>query len=1297
MLLQALKRPQRTNPNVSPRLYISTDDHIKAFKKTKERVSAGMSKLHYGMFKAHIKRRHLAEMDASMRSIAYTTGYVHKRWKRGLDVQLLKRIALWLAEKMRTILLLEADLNMNNKAIGADAMRMGEANGWFERDNYGGRKGMQAVEVSLNAQLLFNSIWARRARAVIMSNDAKGCYDRIAHTVVILALRRLGIPKPALTSMIDCIQQMEHFIRTGFGDSETSYGNEEGPPPQGLLQGNGAGPAGWFSISTRLIKLLRDQGFGYKEWTLIRQRAVMLICLAYVDDTDLVHATTDTSKSTESLVQEAQRALGLWEGLLRATGGALAPEKSYWYLLEVINKNGQWVLSTNTNDHHSLHLKCGHTVQRLPPTTSKEALGIQVRPDASMEDEVTYLKQRVAKWCDGIRTRKFKGYEAWYCLHSTIMKTLEYPLAATTFTEDQVKEIMSPLLKVTLNLCGLQKRLPRPVLYGPLKERGCGLKDIFILQLAYHLLVLLKHQQRNTTTGDLLQEAMENIQFYVGSDQNFWDLPYEHYALLVPDGWMKFTWKCLSETQVTMRGPFIGIPTKRRYDTHLMDAFIQSDKIPDEHIEILQRCRLFLSATTLSDICTAAGTFIDLDVWEEKLPSARATPPFPTITPSKNDWIIWRSSIRKLFLHPISTSRELRQPLGPWNSNTPKGWTWFRNVDTDTLHYHNKDKWQTWIRTHTTGHTARYSLNHEDDLAPSPNSLQPVSVKRGLHHISVSTSGPVQTPILSQTPHSLTQAIRRLPPESKWAIQSLHVRDNASYVAQAIINHTALAVTDASLKMDLGTSAFIIVGKTNKNCVRAVNVVPGPIQEGDSHRCELSGAYGTLLLVEQICTLYQITTGTIRIACDNQRVVDALQPGFQPHPHHANFDLVSAVHHRIQQLPITVIGEHVKGHQDDQSDHTLTRVEQLNVAMDKLAKAYWIHIVTAQDGNVPLPPIFHIDGEGWQLYSGNEKITRPNTNTVYNTLYTPHTQYWWRRTHRVPSRYTPLPPEAVKLVDWPLVQHVFPKLPHDQRMWATKHASQNCGIGTTLQEWRFQDHATCPRCEHPQEDGAHVFRCQGNGADDHFQKSLNRLNSHLKKTFTHRLLRRGMIKALKAWHQGNDPTNVTTSPSVQRVLHEQTVIGWEHLFTGLATKQWTTFQQDHYNNQRSKRSGRKWMRKLLPQLIRAGKRQWLHRSKHKHQIGKPEEVAMRKLLNVAIIHQFQMGPHALLPGDKAKLDKNLVQLLQKPLHIRRAWWHNVHAARQRYERKRAHDDALVLESRQSSLLLKWIKDHQAST
>jgi hypothetical protein len=91
---------------------------------------------------------------------------------------------------------------MNNKVLGSNTMRAGSRIEAHARDNDGGRKGLRAAETAMNQLLTANSILARRGRAVIMSNDAKGSYDRITHMVVNLALRRLGIPSPALQSMI---------------------------------------------------------------------------------------------------------------------------------------------------------------------------------------------------------------------------------------------------------------------------------------------------------------------------------------------------------------------------------------------------------------------------------------------------------------------------------------------------------------------------------------------------------------------------------------------------------------------------------------------------------------------------------------------------------------------------------------------------------------------------------------------------------------------------------------------------------------------------------------------------------------------------------------------------------------------------------------------------------------------------------------------------------------------------------------------------------------------------------------
>ena len=50
--------------------------------------------------------------------------------------------------------------------------------------------------------------------------------------------------------------------------------------------------------------------------------------------------------------------------------------------------------------------------------------------------------------------------------NSTILKTLEYSLVATTLSHSQTDNIMRPILKVALNKSSIQKRLPRKLVYG---------------------------------------------------------------------------------------------------------------------------------------------------------------------------------------------------------------------------------------------------------------------------------------------------------------------------------------------------------------------------------------------------------------------------------------------------------------------------------------------------------------------------------------------------------------------------------------------------------------------------------------------------------------------------------------------------------------------------------------------------------------------------------------------------------------------------------------------------------------
>jgi hypothetical protein len=62
--------------------------------------------------------------------------------------------------------------------------------------------------------------------------------------------------------------------------------------------------------------------FGLNLVTSLSTTAIVLAGFAFVDDTDLLHAATNSHTNGATLIADMQRVVDLWEGLLRATGGA---------------------------------------------------------------------------------------------------------------------------------------------------------------------------------------------------------------------------------------------------------------------------------------------------------------------------------------------------------------------------------------------------------------------------------------------------------------------------------------------------------------------------------------------------------------------------------------------------------------------------------------------------------------------------------------------------------------------------------------------------------------------------------------------------------------------------------------------------------------------------------------------------------------------------------------------------------------------------------------------------------------
>ena len=135
-----------------------------------------------------------------------------------------------------------------------------------------------------------NVMRQRKLAAALCSDDAKSCYDRIAHDIAALSLRRQGAPSTAVRSMSLTLQQANHRIRTAFELSHSEYGKSRYPPLQGVGQGNGAALTTWACISTPLVNMMRTAGFGVLWLSAITGAVSRFVCCAFVDDTDVVHS-----------------------------------------------------------------------------------------------------------------------------------------------------------------------------------------------------------------------------------------------------------------------------------------------------------------------------------------------------------------------------------------------------------------------------------------------------------------------------------------------------------------------------------------------------------------------------------------------------------------------------------------------------------------------------------------------------------------------------------------------------------------------------------------------------------------------------------------------------------------------------------------------------------------------------------------------------------------------------------------------------------------------------------------------
>ena len=218
--------------------------------------------------------------------------------------------------------------------------------------------------------------------------------------------------------MLQPIQCMEYYLRTGFGESTTFSGGKH-DTKQGLCQGNGAAPPTWQQISTIMIRAQHQLGHGVTVETPITKRKVKQVGVCYVDDNNM-WAGLDADDDVISTQYKGQQSVNRWGLSLIVTGGDFNPAKcGYTIHDQVPDGKGGWQYAdqVDRNDDELDDLVPppedrftvpqaraeAAAIAKLKSSEAVKVLGLYARPDGKCDRHMQQMRERIEDWTKKVK------------------------------------------------------------------------------------------------------------------------------------------------------------------------------------------------------------------------------------------------------------------------------------------------------------------------------------------------------------------------------------------------------------------------------------------------------------------------------------------------------------------------------------------------------------------------------------------------------------------------------------------------------------------------------------------------------------------------------------------------------------------------------------------------------------------------------------------------------------------------------------------------------------------------------
>ena len=212
-------------------------------------------------------------------------------------------------------------------------------------------------------------------------------------------------------------------------------------------QGSCAAPAIWTAILDTILWSVSAK-YTAMEITSPTGKTTRRLGDAYVDDTALMVASNHQERDIR--IQEIEATTHMqhiaqdFERKLFTTGGALALQKCFWYLISwKWAEDGSARMKTIQEFPSEIYLTKGYTrevpnkIKRKEVDESERTLGVRLNPSQDMKAEILFRHNQIKKWAEAINKSNLTRPDIYLAYNRILLMMVTYPMAVTTITETE--------------------------------------------------------------------------------------------------------------------------------------------------------------------------------------------------------------------------------------------------------------------------------------------------------------------------------------------------------------------------------------------------------------------------------------------------------------------------------------------------------------------------------------------------------------------------------------------------------------------------------------------------------------------------------------------------------------------------------------------------------------------------------------------------------------------------------------------------------------------------------------------